>query len=103
MTDCGTIGDSEDWRPEPAALELMEEAVDGAVERIIGIAEWEAQRGVAPGEALVLELLRVVDQRIEDAERMVACGARHARCMTGLGALRRRRDRLEALRSRGAL
>ena len=99
MTISGLVHVTGAWQPEPSTAELMAEAVDEAVEFIVSMVEAEGSRD----GALVLELVRAVDDRTDDAERRMAERASGEYCEAAVAELRLRRERLEALRSRGAV
>ena len=97
MKNLGLVREDGSWRPGPAPAELMAEAVDEAVEFIVSIVEAEAQRGGAQNEALGLELVRVIDDRIDDAEQRMAGRVSGGCCEVASAALRCRRERLAVL------
>ena len=103
MTKSGMGCVDGEWRPTSATAELMADAVDGAVEFIAAIGEGEAQRGGACDGALVLELVPALNDRIDDAEGRLAERESGERCEVAVAELRRRRERLEALRRRGGV
>ena len=104
MTDGEGVPEEAAWQPGLEARDLMAEAIDEAVAMILAMVEAERERGVAPGPRLAAELARAVDDRIEDAGRRMTDPERE-RCGEAASAgLRRRWERLRALRNEaGAL
>ena len=98
MEELELICENGECKAGRGAEELMAEAIDGAVEFIVSMVESEGSRD----GALVADLVRAVDDRIDDAERRIAERASGEFCEAAVAELRRRRERLEALRSRGA-